>query len=202
MPQQQANTFSSTCLVYSPCSLPASQGSGGGYSALSFIRAKGQLGNGFGRLSTKVLPPICLAGATAEVLLLPAPVYPNSHRSPKLSAKAGSSRGQGDTGLQSHDRVLQTRPAEDLGCVTPAPAHHPPNPIASDTDAAAQPKLAVPAGDGGSKFRMDFGGGWTLLKQQKEEAKSEPSLHGQGTCTKNISSPFPLPSPDNWRNHD
>ena len=169
----------------------------GGYTALSFIRAKGQLGHGFGRLSPKVLPPIRLAGATAEMLLLPAPVHPDSRGSPKLSAKAGSSKGQGDAGLQSQDGDSQTRPAEDPGCETPAPAHRPPNPTAADLRAAAQPELTAPAGDAGSKSTTDFGAGWTLLKKHKEEAKSELSPHGRGTCTKNISSALPLPGPEN-----
>lgn len=138
--------------------------------------------------------PVLLTSATAETFLLPAPVHPNSRRSPKLSAKAGSS--QGDTVLQSQDRVLPTRPAKDLGCKTPTPAHHPPNPIAMTLHAAAQPELTAPAGNTGSKSVTDFGGGWTLLKH-REEAKSEPSQHGQGTCTKNISSALPLHSTEN-----
>lgn len=169
----------------------------GGYTALSFIRAKGQLGHGFGRLSPKVLPPIHLAGATAEMLLLPAPVHPDSHESPELSAKAGSSKGQGDARLQSQHGVSQTRPAEDLGCETPAPAHRPLNPTTAGLRMAAQLELTMPAGDAGSKSTTDFGGGWTLLKKHKEEAKSEPSPHGQGTYTKNISSALPLPDPEN-----
>lgn len=168
-----------------------------GYIALSLIWAKGQLGHSFGRLSPKALPLICLAGATAEMLLLPAPVHPDSCGNPKLSAKAGSSEGWGDAGLQSQDGVLQTSPAEDLGCKTPAPAHRLLNPSAAGLHPADQPELTTLAGDAGSKSMVDFGGGWTLLKQHKEEAKSESSPHRQGTCTKNISSALPLPGLEN-----
>lgn len=167
-----------------------------GYIALSFIWAKGQLGHGFGRLPPKALPLICLAGATAEMLLLPAPVHPDSCGNPKLSAKAGSSEGWGDAGLQSQDGVLHTSPAEDLGCKTPAPAHRLLNPGCRSPHSRSAGAHHTGRGCW-SKSMVDFGGGWTLLKQHKEEAKSESSPHRQGTCTKNISSALPLPGLEN-----
>lgn len=56
---------------------------------------RSSLGMALADCHQKVLPPIRPAGATGEMLLLPAPVHPDSRGSPELSAKAGSSEGQG-----------------------------------------------------------------------------------------------------------
>lgn len=76
-------------LLHLPHLVPACSASQGvgkeGYTALSFIRPKGQLRHGFGSLSPKVLPPLCFAGSMAGMLLSPALMHPDRCRSPEIS---------------------------------------------------------------------------------------------------------------------
>lgn len=180
----------------SACSLPASQRGGGG-GIHSPVLHQGQ-GTAWALadcpqscyLQTALLVPQQRCSSCLHQYVSTAAEGPSSR--PRLAAVRDSGtqgyRVRMGSGKPDPQKTLAVRPQPLLTIFQPPPLQ---------VSATALPELTAPAGDAGSKSMRAFSGGWTLLKKHKEEAKSELSLHGHRTCTKNISSALPLSSPEN-----